>query len=482
MVAGAERSAEGPTTSWLVDTTILVKLDHYHGEKEKFRLWKWKLYVALRSLDIEMAVMMKHVENNLTVDFNLERFSDDEKKKAYEAYTILALLCKEDAADLVANTEKGNGFMAWRNLCREKELQNDSTDGEGPQGRDVMNDFLSAAKGTSDAEDEDKKGNAQSMTVQQHAKRGKDDGNAQSMAVPQHASPEDEDGNAQSMTVPQHAQRSSAVEKDMEIERLETESEEEEMLEAESAEGSLSISRSGRNFLNNRAEFWPRGASSSGNYRGQEKCLINECGKSADLRIACRSEHCLGGYWRYNCRPHTQGWTCEICSDGGRSETASVREEGGEEEFEVIDDYDAPPPPVPYPGACNYIYDWKHGQEDTEDNADPESVPLTNSDEELDVESTNDDKEKSEVNDGTEEENNWSIDGSKHEAGQCKPCGWHHKPGGCSKGKPCEFCHLCGVHALKSKKKARIQRCKLVRRALKTEQEVEELHSPRPFD
>jgi len=77
---------------------------------------------------------------------------------------------------------------------------------------------------------------------------------------------------------------------------------------------------------------------------------------------------------------------------------------------------------------------------------------------------------------------NWSIGASKHEAGQCKPCGWHHKPGGCSKGKPCEFCHLCGVHALKSKKKARIQRCKLVRRALKTEQEVEELHSPRPFD
>jgi len=77
---------------------------------------------------------------------------------------------------------------------------------------------------------------------------------------------------------------------------------------------------------------------------------------------------------------------------------------------------------------------------------------------------------------------NWSIGASKHEAGQCRPCGWHHKPGGCSKGKHCEFCHLCDVHALKSKKKARIQRCKPVRRALKTEQEVGELHSPHPFD
>ena len=31
MVAGAERSAEVPSTSRLVDTKSLVKLDHYHG-------------------------------------------------------------------------------------------------------------------------------------------------------------------------------------------------------------------------------------------------------------------------------------------------------------------------------------------------------------------------------------------------------------------------------------------------------------------
>ena len=67
-----------------------------------------------------MAVMMQHVENNLTVDFNLAGLSDVETKKASETYTILALLCKNEAAQFVMNAEEGNGFMAWRDLCRAK--------------------------------------------------------------------------------------------------------------------------------------------------------------------------------------------------------------------------------------------------------------------------------------------------------------------------------------------------------------------------
>ena len=84
MVAVAEGSAEVPTTSKLVDTRSLVKLRDYHGEKEQFHVWKWELYVAMRSIDSNMAVMMKHVENNLAVDFNLAGLSDVETKKASE--------------------------------------------------------------------------------------------------------------------------------------------------------------------------------------------------------------------------------------------------------------------------------------------------------------------------------------------------------------------------------------------------------------
>ena len=105
MVAGAEGSAEVPSTSRLVDAKSLVKLNNYHGEKEKFHVWKWELYVAMRSLDSQMAVMMKHVENNLTVDFNFAGLSDVETKKASETYTILALVCKNEAAQFVINAE-----------------------------------------------------------------------------------------------------------------------------------------------------------------------------------------------------------------------------------------------------------------------------------------------------------------------------------------------------------------------------------------
>ena len=71
MVAGAQGSTEA--TSRLVDTKSLVKLDHYNGEKEKFHVWKSELYVAMRSLDTNMAVMMKHVWkiSRLTSTFQL---------------------------------------------------------------------------------------------------------------------------------------------------------------------------------------------------------------------------------------------------------------------------------------------------------------------------------------------------------------------------------------------------------------------------
>jgi len=52
----------------------------------------------------------------------------------------------------------------------------------------------------------------------------------------------------------------------------------------------------------------------------------------------------------------------------------------------------------------------------------------------------------------------WSVGADGHEQGTCKPCGWNWKPGGCSKGATCEFCHVCGPDAMKIKKKKRMER------------------------
>jgi len=42
-----------------------------------------------------------------------------------------------------------------------------------------------------------------------------------------------------------------------------------------------------------------------------------------------------------------------------------------------------------------------------------------------------------------------------HAFGQCKPCGWFWKPGGCSNGQDCNHCHSCPEGALKARKKAK---------------------------
>eukprot|EP00811_Abedinium_folium_P007145 NODE_16592_length_986_cov_7.020955.p1 GENE.NODE_16592_length_986_cov_7.020955~~NODE_16592_length_986_cov_7.020955.p1 ORF type:complete len:199 (-),score=10.14 NODE_16592_length_986_cov_7.020955:272-868(-) len=39
-----------------------------------------------------------------------------------------------------------------------------------------------------------------------------------------------------------------------------------------------------------------------------------------------------------------------------------------------------------------------------------------------------------------------------HGLGTCKPCAWSWKPGGCSKGAMCEFCHTCTREDFKWKK------------------------------
>lgn len=47
----------------------------------------------------------------------------------------------------------------------------------------------------------------------------------------------------------------------------------------------------------------------------------------------------------------------------------------------------------------------------------------------------------------------WSAGAVGHMDGKCKPCAWNWKPGGCSKGESCEFCHLCEEGSLKVRRK-----------------------------
>lgn len=42
-----------------------------------------------------------------------------------------------------------------------------------------------------------------------------------------------------------------------------------------------------------------------------------------------------------------------------------------------------------------------------------------------------------------------------HITGDCRPCVWHWKPGGCSNGEDCYHCHLCPKSEVKSRKKTK---------------------------
>lgn len=57
-----------------------------------------------------------------------------------------------------------------------------------------------------------------------------------------------------------------------------------------------------------------------------------------------------------------------------------------------------------------------------------------------------------------------SIGSAGHGLGQCRPCDFTFRAGGCRQGAACQFCHLCGPEALKLYKKQRKQQVRQTRR------------------
>merc|ERR1711977_621744 len=56
-----------------------------------------------------------------------------------------------------------------------------------------------------------------------------------------------------------------------------------------------------------------------------------------------------------------------------------------------------------------------------------------------------------------------SIGSHGHQYGQCRPCGFVHKEGGCTKGASCPFCHLCPPGTIKQQKQMKKQVRKIQR-------------------
>jgi len=64
----------------------------------------------------------------------------------------------------------------------------------------------------------------------------------------------------------------------------------------------------------------------------------------------------------------------------------------------------------------------------------------------------------------SQEENLPSRGSSLHELGQCKPCAWFWKEGGCDRFADCDYCHLCDLSTLEASVKERRRETRRVKR------------------
>ena len=115
--SGNPQTSTTPVTR-LIDTKILLQVTPYHGDKASFLGWKWSFLIAVRAISKPPYEGLKKIENNMKQDFRNSRLSNEDLQLSDQAYTLLALLCKDEACACVRSAEDGNGYQAWLALLR----------------------------------------------------------------------------------------------------------------------------------------------------------------------------------------------------------------------------------------------------------------------------------------------------------------------------------------------------------------------------
>ena len=67
---------------------------------------------------------LKKIEETMNQDFRKSRLSNEDLGLSDQAYTLLALLCKDEAWAYVRSAEDGNGYQAWQALLRARTARN----------------------------------------------------------------------------------------------------------------------------------------------------------------------------------------------------------------------------------------------------------------------------------------------------------------------------------------------------------------------
>ena len=85
-----------PSLSRLIDTKSLLQMTLNHGDKASFLGWKWSFLIAVRAISKPLHQGLKKIEDNRNQDFRKSRSSIEDLDLADQAYTLLALLCKDE--------------------------------------------------------------------------------------------------------------------------------------------------------------------------------------------------------------------------------------------------------------------------------------------------------------------------------------------------------------------------------------------------
>ena len=104
------------TMTRLIDTKSLLQVTPYHGDKTSFLGWNWSFLIAVRAISKPPYEGLKKIEDNMHQDFRKSRLSNEDLELSDQAYTLLALLCKDEACAFVRSAEDGNGYQAWQAL------------------------------------------------------------------------------------------------------------------------------------------------------------------------------------------------------------------------------------------------------------------------------------------------------------------------------------------------------------------------------
>ena len=111
----APQTSTTPVTR-MIDTKSSLQVTPCHGDKASFLGWKWSFLIAVRAISKPPYEGFKRMENDMNEDFRKSRLSSEDLELADQAYTLLALLCRDEACAYERSAENGNGCQAWQAL------------------------------------------------------------------------------------------------------------------------------------------------------------------------------------------------------------------------------------------------------------------------------------------------------------------------------------------------------------------------------